>query len=140
MRRLLLAAIACLVVVSGASAQEDWAAQVPYDGGGGPVAFGASKEEAGRRAVDACRRRHEGCATSPADVLVSEFSLFVTTCCREGSGQRCRVHATEQGGQAGRREGFRAALDAFRDEGIPTDDCWRADVRSVETGERLSAD
>lgn len=137
MRRLFFAAVLSTIAVSGAAAQEDWAAQVPYDGGGGPVAFGPTKEIAGRRAVAACRRHHEGCATSPANVRVSDFSLFVTTCCRDGSDTRCRVQATEEGGDTGRRQAFRASLGDFRAEGIATDECWRAGVYSVQTGEQL---
>lgn len=138
MRRAFLAAVVSLVAVCGASAQERWAAQVPYDGGGGPVAFGSTKAEAGRRAVQACQRRHEGCATSPANVLVADYSLFVTTCCRANGSTRCHVQATEKGGDVGRREAFRSSVRVFEDSGISTRECWREDVYSVQTGERLS--
>ena len=136
MRSAVFAVISCLMATT-AVAQERWAAQVPYTGGSGPVAFADSKDLATKRALAACRKRHDTCATSPASVLVSDYSLFVTTCCRVNGDDRCHIQATPKGGDEGRRDAYRASIRAFENNGLPTGECWREGVYSVRTGDRL---
>jgi len=63
------------------SAQSRWAAVDPNSDATSPVAWGASQDEARRRASEACKRVSSTCANGPAatDALGDVFAIV---CCR----------------------------------------------------------
>lgn len=84
---LLLAAVAMTAVQAATMAQaKRWAATDPNGEGSAVIAWGDSKDEAHRRAVDACKRGSKTCANGPAstDTLSDVFAVMCCTKPRAG--------------------------------------------------------
>ena len=67
---------------SSASAQERWAAIVPNNEASSSVVWGTTKEEAGRLAVDACKRVSQTCASVPTPTKDMN-DVFAVMCCTQ---------------------------------------------------------
>ena len=123
--------------MSAVAGAEQWAAQDPYGGGVGPVQWGATEKAAEKAAISACKNTSQNsCASHAATAVVGTYNMFVTTCCKT-DGARCVTTATALDDDAGRAEGYNAALKVFVDANININNCWRHRTYSVRTGKRL---
>jgi hypothetical protein len=67
---------------SSASTQERWAALVPNNEASFSVVWGTTKEEAGRLAVDTCKRVSQTCASAPTPTK-EMGDVFAVMCCAQ---------------------------------------------------------
>jgi hypothetical protein len=63
-------------------AQQRWAALDPNSEGSATVAWGATEDEARRRATEACKRASKTCANGPASTSDMR-EVFAVVCCTE---------------------------------------------------------
>lgn len=83
----LLMAVALLALQHAPAAQSKrWAATDPNGEGSAVIAWGDSKDEAHRRAIDVCKRASKTCAAGPAstDTLSDVFAVMCCTQPRTG--------------------------------------------------------
>ena len=110
-----------------AAAQQRWAAIDPNNEASSPVVWGATEEEARRRAVEACKRLSKTCANGPAstDDMREVFALM---CCASPK-LGCAAAAA-----AGRREATRSVQHMLADAGYSN--CSVRHYLSAGTGKR----
>ena len=124
----LLVALAPLWGAGGSlMAQSRWAAVDPNSDATSPVAWGASQDEARRRASEACKRVSATCANGPA-VTDAPGDVFAIVCCRlPRVGCAAAVAATK-------REARRAVETMFDRAGYSR--CALRHYMSAASGER----
>lgn len=118
----LAAAAAALCVSAGtASAQQRWAAMDTS----GPVAWGASMEDARKQAVAACKKSSRKCSGAAAATSDMSFQ-FYEVCCTKPS-VKCAV-----AGRATRQEALEALDPVFKSAGLSN--CTPRRIVSASTG------
>lgn len=134
-----LALALALLALAPAAQAEEWAAQaiINSDGysGPGPVRWGKTADEAGKKAVAACSQQYPVCGPNPAKARVGTDKIFVTTCCNGGA--NCQVLATPLDEAAGRKAARNLTVKNVKAAGLPAEGCQVVAVHGVKTGKKL---
>jgi hypothetical protein len=115
------------VAAHAVAQQKRWAAIDPNHETSSPVVWGATEEEASRRAIEACKRLSKTCANGPA-VTDDMGEVFAVMCCAQPR-IGCAASAA-----ANRRDAAKGAQQMFTDAGYS--DCSVRHFISAGTGKR----
>jgi hypothetical protein len=139
--------LASFVVWSTPAYGKTWAAQFPYGSGElSPVFHAHSSDGVLAKATrfcqqnDLCNRQYKDLqiASFVALGVVGSSNLFVTTLCRQGSGEEIYVSvASPLDETAGREDGKQKGREAIERAGHSTDDCHIHTVYGVKSRSRL---
>jgi hypothetical protein len=142
--------LAGLTVGSAPADAKTWAAQFPLLSGElSPVFHARSADEAVTQAKNFCRET-EICRNQfpngeiravTAIGVVGSSNLFVTTACRQESGENVYVIGPSlYDGMAGREDGMKKGKEALQQAGYSIDHCTLHAVYGVKSRDRLSTD
>lgn len=123
-------AVAGVLAVRPAEAQERWASQASNNEADAPVAWADNREDAMRRAVERCSSPTRSCASRPA-VTNDMDETFYTFCCASPK-QGCLVVPA-----IALADAVKSAKQTFGDAGYRQCSLWRS--RSAQSGRTINA-